>query len=117
MAGMSEQLDRFARGELSPRESRELAQQALRDGDLFDELTATAIARRGLTARPKKAILWPRIAIFAAAAAVVAGAVAVYAPRQHSEAAPSVSAIRARPVLLARNADSTSFRGVETESR
>lgn len=116
---MRENLDRFARGELSPAESRDLAQQALGDHDLFDELTSTAIARRGLAARGRQQIAWPRIAIFTAAAAVVVGVVALYAPRRNSEPVKPVAAISASPVLLARNADSNpaAFRGADAASR
>jgi hypothetical protein len=118
MAGMSEELiDRFARGELPPAESRNLAQQALGDHDLFDELTATAIARHGLTARERKHIGWPRIALFIAAAVIIA--VVVYTPQRNSEPARPGVAISPPPTLLARNGDSNSatFRGVDTKSR
>jgi hypothetical protein len=117
MAGMTEKLlNRFARGELSSAESRELAQEALRDHDLFDELTSTAIARRGLATREKKQIRWPRIAIFAAAAAAIAG-IMVYAPQRNPE--PVKVAISGPPSLLARIGDSNpaAFRGTDTESR
>lgn len=109
---MSEKLGRFARRELSPAESRDLAQQALGDHDLFDELTETAIARRRLP-------VWPRIAMFAAAAALMVGIVALYAPRRNSQPVKPVAAISAAPILLARNADSNAagFRGAESESR
>ena len=40
-----EKTDRFARGDLTPAESRDLAQQALDDPELFDDLTSTALAR------------------------------------------------------------------------
>src|SRR5260370_30799810 len=95
-------LDRFARGELSPAESRDLAQQALGDHDLFDELTATAIARRGLATRGRKLITWPRIAIFAAAAAVIVGVV-LRAPQRNPEPVRQDVAISAPPTLLALN--------------
>src|SRR5438270_4510648 len=101
MAGMSEQLDRFARGELSPAESRELAQRALSDPDLFDELASIAVAKDGLAAGVGKPVLWPRIAVFAAAAAIIAGVVALYGPRRNSR--PPVAPISAAPILLARN--------------
>lgn len=116
---MSEKLDRFARGELSPAESRDLAQQALGDHDLFDELMSTAIARRGLAVRVRQQIAWPRIAIFTAAAAVIVGVVVLNAPRRNSEPVKQVAAISAPPVLLARNADSNpaAFRGVDAGSR
>jgi len=102
---MSEKLDRFAGGKLSPAESRELAQQALDDHALFDELTSAAVARRQ--------IKWPRTALLAAAAAIVAG-VALYVPQR--KAAPAISS---PPILLARNGDSNAgvFRGADADSR
>jgi len=116
---MSEKpLDRFARGELPPSESRDLAQRSLGDHDLFDELTSMAIARRGLAARGRKLITWPRIAIFAAAAAIIIG-VALYAPHPNSEPVRTHTAISAPPTLLARSSDSnpTVFRGADAGSR
>jgi hypothetical protein len=115
-------LDRFARGELSPAESRDLAQQALGDHDLFDELTSTAIARRGLATHGRKRITWPRIAIFAAAAAVLILGVVLRPPQRNSdpERQPlrQSAAISAPPTLLARNdANSSTFRGADTGSR
>lgn len=111
-------LDRFARGELSPAEGRELAQKALGDRDLFDELTSRAIARRGLAARGRKQITWPRIAIFVAAAAAMVGVV-LYAPQRKSEPVRLDVAIFAPPTLLARSGDSNpaAFRAAATESR
>lgn len=116
---MSEKrFDRFACGELSPAESRDLAQQALSDHHLFDELTSTAIARHGLAARRRKQITWPRIAILAAAAAVVVGVV-LHAPQRNSEPVRPDSAMSTPPTLLARNADSNpaTFRGLDSDSR
>ena len=115
---MSEKLDRFARGKLSPSESRELAQQALGDHDLFDELTSTAVAKRGFAARARNQITWPRVAILATAAAVILG-VALYAPRTNVERTMPAVAISASPVLLARNGASNAgvFRGAEAGSR
>ncbi len=111
-------LDRFARGELSPAESRELAEQALGDHDLFAELTSTAIAKTALPIRRRSKRTWPRLAIFAAAAAVILGVVLYTARRNSRPARPDV-AISAPPLLLARNADSnpTAYRGGDTESR
>src|SRR5581483_2008375 len=116
---MSEnRLDRFARGELPPAESRDLAQEALGDNDLFDELTSIAVARRGLATRGTKKITWPRIAIFAAAAAVIVGAV-LYPRQRNSEPVRPDIAISAAPTLLARNGDSdpARFRGADTDTR
>lgn len=113
-----EQLDRFARGELSPAESRDLAQRAVGDHHLFDELTSAAVARRGLAIRARKRIMWPRIAIFVAAAAIIVGVV-LRVPHQNSEPVRPDVAISAPPALLARNGASnpTTFRGADTESR
>lgn len=116
---MSEKiLDRFARGELSPAEARELAEKALADHDLFAELTSTAIAKTALPIRRRPKLIWPRIAIFAAAAAVILGVVLYTARRNSRPATPDV-AISTPPLLLARNADSnpTAYRGGDTESR
>jgi len=115
---MNEEIvDRFARGDLSPAESRDLAQRALGNHDLFDELTSTAIAKHGLAPRGKRRI-WPRIAILAAAAAVILGVV-LNAPRRNSQPVSPGVAMPAPPILLAKNADSNSvaFRGADTESR
>jgi hypothetical protein len=112
MAEMSKELGRFARGELSAAESRDLAQQALGDHKLFDELTETAIARR----RP---LAWPRIAIFAAAAALMIGIVTLYGPRRNWQPVKPVATTSAAPILLARNSDSNAaaFRGADAVSR
>jgi len=113
-------LDSFARGELSPAESRDLAQQALGDHDLFDELISTGIARRGLAACGRKRIPWPRIAIFlAAAAAVIVGVVLLLPQRNSDRPKPGVAMAAAPPILLARSGASNpaTFRGADTESR
>src|SRR5580700_5279224 len=68
-----EKLDRFARGELSSLESRELARKALEDPELFDELTQTSIARRALSNRLRGKVRWRRIATWAIAASVILG--------------------------------------------
>jgi hypothetical protein len=116
---MSEKmLDRFARGELSAAESRGLAEKALGDHDLFAELTSTAIARTELAnLRPAKRT-WPRIAIFAAAAAVILGVILCTAQRK-SRPVRSDAAISGTPILLARNADSNAatYRGSNIDSR
>ncbi len=111
-------LDRFARGELPPAESRELAQKALGDDDLFDELTSTAIARHGLATPKRKTITRLRIAILAAAAAVIV-AVVLYAPGRNARPVKPDVAILASPILLARNADSNlaAYRGADSVTR
>jgi hypothetical protein len=118
MAGMSEQLDRFARGKLSPAESRKLARQSLDNHDLFDELTSAAIARRGPAGRANRQITGPRVALLATAAAIIAGAV-LYAPRPGAAPARQAAATISPPILLARNgdADGAIFRGADADSR
>jgi hypothetical protein len=119
MAGMSEKmLDRFARGELPPEESRALAQKALGDDDLFDELTSTAIARHGLATRRRKALTRPRIAILAAAAAVIL-AVVLYPRQRNARPVKADVATFTPPILLAHNAESNpaAYRGADSETR
>jgi hypothetical protein len=116
---MSENIvDRFARGELSAAESRGLAEKALGDHDLFAELTSTAIARTELPNLGRAKRTWPRIAIFAAAAAVILGVI-LYTAQRKSQPVRSDAAISAPPILLAGNADSNPaiYRGSNTDSR
>jgi hypothetical protein len=116
MAGMTEeQLDRFARGELPPLASRELARQALANPDRFDELTATAIARRGLAASKRAQITRP---VFVAAAAAMIGLVLLM-PRRTAEPVSPRVAIPAPPALLAgpRDPHPAAFRGADSETR
>src|SRR5437899_1129145 len=67
-------IDRYARGELSHGESRDLAQEALDDPELFEDLTAIAVAKAAVSAphRPARA-RWPIWMAVAAGVAVVAG--------------------------------------------
>jgi hypothetical protein len=115
---MSDKLDRFARGKLSPAESRELAQQALDDHDLFDQLTSASLARRGPAARARRQFTWPRMALLATAAAIVAG-VALYVPQRKAAPVRTAAAIFSPPILLAHNGDSNAgvFRGADADSR
>jgi tetratricopeptide (TPR) repeat protein len=111
-----EKLDRFARGELSPAESRELSRKALDDPDLFEELTYTSIAKTALASRKPRKRVWPRLVAMAAAVAV--GFLSLYALRQFRPAPAPVVAISGPPVFLAHSADSgASFRGAEPDSR
>lgn len=82
---LEDQIDRYARRELSAAEARELAQRSLDDPELFEDLTFSALANAALSAPsvadqlqqrsssakvfrfPRKAILW----VAAAAAAVL----------------------------------------------
>lgn len=111
---MNEQMDRYARGELTAVEARELAQASLEHEALFDELTDTAVANAAvLNVRAMKTRRVPLKPVFAAAiAACVVIGIALYAAR-----APK-SAVVSPPVLLA-NAVSQSevFRSGEPASR
>jgi tetratricopeptide (TPR) repeat protein len=81
-----DRIDRYARGELSPAEARELAQEALNDPELFEELTFAGVAKAALEKPapapkvvlfPRRPVIWNVVGATAAAAAVIAG-VAVY---------------------------------------
>lgn len=122
-----DKLDRFARGELSAMESRELAQKGLDDPDLFEELTSTSLARTALTKPRRNRRVWIPVAGLAAAAAVGIVLLSTSLFRRSSQrpaassvpsAAPVVAA-SGPPVFLARSADSTAptFRGVDPGSR
>jgi hypothetical protein len=107
-----EQLDRFARGELTPAESRDLAQRALDDPELFDELTSTALARTALRRSRPFSFTWPRIAwMVETAAAVSILTVALYLPRRPAPLPARTAALSSPPILLSQNSDSTAFRG------
>src|SRR5690242_17173944 len=101
-----ESLDRFARGELSPAESRELARNALDDPALFDELTGIAVARKGLGQPPRRRHIWVPVAVFAAAAAVIIALVAPKVVRSPHPAPVPVATNFGPPIFLARAADS-----------
>ena len=108
-----EEIDRFARGELSAEESRALAQRALDDPALFDELTALSVARTGLAPRPRKRRMWPWMAAAAAAVVLAAMIPTVWRPANRG---PEVAAVIPRePLLLARTRQGTAvFRGNDT---
>jgi hypothetical protein len=129
-----DRIDRFARGELSAAESRELAQGSLDNAELFDELTSSALAKAALERRPKVIPLRRKtrsVVIVSAAAAVVA-ALSIYLLRPGStrrESAPAValtpalahSAKSGQPVLLTellqQEPGSAIFRGDESNGR
>ena len=113
-----EKTDRFARGDLTPAESRDLAQQALDDPELFDDLTSTALARTAWARSRRSRIISPRIALIVAAAAAVAIlAIALYVLRRPAQLAPQMIAVSSEPIFLSQIADSTTFRGLEPDSR
>jgi len=117
-------LDRFARGDLSPTEARELAQKALSDPQLFEELTYTSVAKQSMSRRHSKRNLRLIPILLAAAATLVVGVVSVTLMRSSHEAPAGNSAaaqpavLAGPPVFLARRTDSkTAFRSEEPQSR
>lgn len=112
-----EKLSRFACGELSPAESRNLAQKALDNEELFDELTSIAVARTALRKHLGQKSVWPRIALLAAAA-VLAVLFSSYAIRQFHRSPASPIAMSAEPMFLGSGVEGDArFRGAEPDSR
>ena len=73
-----DKLARFARGELSPAEERELAQESLESPAWFEELTSTALAKTAVRsvpapAEPVRGAWWRSPFLFVTAAAIVVG--------------------------------------------
>src|SRR3979411_2372160 len=54
---LDQRIDLYVRGELSPVEARELAQEALRRPDLFEELNAAALAKAAIESESNSTIL------------------------------------------------------------
>src|SRR5579871_6310379 len=101
MAAMTEdRLDRFARGELSPAEARELAQKSLDNPALFDELTATSLARGGVSQGKRRRSMWLPLVGLAAAAAVVVVLVSPNALRPKPARPASALPTPTAPVFL-----------------
>jgi Flp pilus assembly protein TadD len=114
-------IDRYARGELTPVEARELAQASLESPELFEELTWSAVAKTALPSVPSaKVVRFPRKVWFVASAAAAAVLLISFyvvrpllAPRKSvdigtsSQAKPSLpfSAHSGQPLLLATGMD------------
>lgn len=125
-----DQMGRYARGELTPTEARELAQESLANPELFEDLTYSALAKTAVAARPAgdqarprgsgaKVVRFPikaRIYVAGAAAAAAILLVSLYslgpsllrqhpsheaAARPRIEPALALSAKPGQPVLLA----------------
>ena len=116
--------DRYARGELSPAEARELAQASLDSPELFDELADSALAKAAVEsgALPsEKVVRFPRkvwITVGAVAAAVAIALIWFSSPKPQLK--PALAFTPGQPVLLASGLQSdrsTVFRGSQTESR
>ncbi len=102
-------LDRYARRELTAAEARELAQKSLDDAELFDDLTASALATAA-AAHSAKVVALPRrtrFVIAGAAAAAVIVLVSLYSMRPSHKDQPQLkpalaaSASAGQPILLA----------------
>jgi hypothetical protein len=127
---LEDRIDRFARGELSPVEARELAQASLDSPELFADLTDSALAKAALysgTLPKDKIVRFPRkwiiIGVAAAVAAMVFVSPTLVRTRQvGNSVVKPVLALTARdqPVLLANGLEPTPagvFRGAEGDSR
>ncbi len=127
---LDDQIDRYARGELTAAEARELAQKALDDPELFEHLTYSALAKEALSnpsvaerlAQPgAKMVRFPPKAQFIAGGAAAAAALLLislyslkhFQPSRDARNRPPVaqnqppvegsSPTRARPILLGSN--------------
>ena len=136
-----ERIDRYVRGELTPGEARELAQESLDDPELFEELTHSALAAQAVSGgNPRRAEPGsPRLVqshrkkymMIGAIAAAVVAATALTLWREGNQSAPApdlhptleVARIARQPVLLADGLPNVPgvqpeiFRGTEPESR
>ena len=72
-------MDRYTRRELTAAEARELAQKSLDDPELFDDLTASALAVAAAARPPAKVVRFPRKARFVVAGVAAAAAVVLVA--------------------------------------
>jgi tetratricopeptide (TPR) repeat protein len=127
---MTDRVDRYMRGELSPEEARALAQASLDSPNLFDELTDAALAKAALNPRTLRAASVIRIrrktAVIAGGLAAAAALVLISLPHPASLPRPNLkpvlelSANAGKPVLLANGlhpANAPIFRGGEPDSR
>lgn len=121
-----DRIDLYVREELTPEQSRKLAQDALDDSELFDELTYSALAKAAVSSRPApRVVSFPRRVRFwavGAAAAATILAVYIYRPVRVEKPALVSSATRYQPILLARSLQPAAarpdvFRGADPDSR
>jgi hypothetical protein len=100
---MIDQMERYGRGELTPAEARELAQLSLDDPELFEDLTAFALAKASVAS--PIVVPFPKARVLAAALAAAAALALILFYSLRSPSTPAqlpVSATkpRPRPVLL-----------------
>ncbi len=128
---MTDQIDRYTRRELAPQEARDLAQKSLADPELFEDLTASALAMAAVasTRSDSKVVRFPRRRFIAAgvAAAAAVAAVSFYLVRMNRppsaiRPALAASAKPGQPILLASGLEperdaSQVFRSAEPDSR
>jgi tetratricopeptide (TPR) repeat protein len=127
---MTDRIDRYMRGELSPPEARALAQASLDSPALFDELTDAALAKAALnphTVRTASVIrIRRKTTVIAGTLAAAAAFVLISLPHRPSMPGPNLkpvlelSATAGQPVLLANglhSANAPVFRGGEPDSR
>ena len=127
---MTDRIDRYARGELSPQEARTLAQESLDSPDLLDELTGAALAKAALNPSTARTAgvprAWPKAAALAGGLIAAAVLISIVLPRPSTRHAPDIKPVldpssdTSRPVLLASGLNPSNapvFRGGETDSR
>src|SRR5215469_16472047 len=127
---MTDPIDLYVQGELSPQEARTLAQASLDSPALFDELTDAALPKAALDPRTVRAASvvrpWRTTAILAGG--LIAAAILVAIPLLHRPSAPGpnlkpvldASPSAGPPVLLASGlnpANAPVFRGGHPDSR
>ena len=127
---MTDCIDRYVRGELSPEEARALAQASLDSPALFDELTDAALAKAALNPRTLRTAsvlrTWRKRAVLTGGLVAAAVLIFISLPHRPSGRGPDVKPVLdlgsngGQPVLLASGlhpGTAPVFRGGESDSR